>query len=734
MLSVRKRRPRPKPRSSQILSGAKSVSILAPTKEEILIDRRHEQQVEDSDHRIPLATAHFHETGRTKEIQSTKIFHDACSERVSKSSPEQSVAEKMEERSHLMKQGHIATESPSQNTREATEEDQHRSNVAQNMLTERFSSEENTNTDASGMQKLRANQSRASPFPGKLKRNEELSNQWGAFSLVPPGIVSSRLRGIAASDPGLDPPSGVAGILKADRKGAFTPKRRLNTTASSSHTFENFPTDPLSRVSGEEDIASLASLAEVIQSQNRTVHIDIGSSMDLIKPPDTPVNVAKSRTRSTFPVTSMAELHSIESSSKKAIEEEVQESQTLAMKRASSVGTGILPLTPRRSATESSVLQRSGGSSVKALAARYGNTESNARQTPSPIHTPGSRVWHGSLGEKAAVAPYTVNTSPVPLAQKLARSDASLHTIGNPVQVKTSSVVSLSRLQNAASPLLPKPLFPNSYLQEDSGPPRWPKLRPVNRSPRIDSKTIQVGRNSVTLSPFSSCLHRTGDGNVSFALSRKSSLGTILPRPDEPPIAGHTDFARPTTMYADHCSLISEFSTSSPFVNIGLSSSSVGGQRTKNQSTSILYTQIQHLSRQLKAKTDEADHLRQQLMTKDSLNDLGTLSQQLRQVKRELAVWRGRAELAEKRLEMFSQLPQRGVNETVAGEQSATDSSKTGGESFIEEGGRFQAQVRNEPHGLDAICRDHDILGSEGTVRSANTKQRHASETELDSV
>ena len=98
-------------------------------------------------------------------------------------------------------------------------------------------------------------------------------------------------------------------------------------------------------------------------------------------------------------------------------------------------------------------------------------------------------------------------------------------------------------------------------------------------------------------------LHRTGDGNVSFALSRKSSLGTILPKPDEPPVAGYMDFARPAAMYADCDASPFDFATSSPFVNNGMSSSPVVGQRTENQSTSILYTRIQHLSKQLKSQS-----------------------------------------------------------------------------------------------------------------------------------
>jgi hypothetical protein len=116
---------------------------------------------------------------------------------------------------------------------------------------------------------------------------------------------------------------------------------------------------------------------------------------------------------------------------------DVEEDLIFAVKTISPVDTNRLPCTPRRSATEWSVPRRS----VKALAARFGNAETTARQTPSPVHTPDSRVRHGSLIEKTVIAPYTMNTLPVPMGPKLARSDASLPTTRSPVQVRIRAVV-----------------------------------------------------------------------------------------------------------------------------------------------------------------------------------------------------------------------------------------------------------------------------------------------------
>jgi hypothetical protein len=721
---------------------------LAPTAEETPMEEKHEQPMPDTDLEVNQNAVLFHERGGIKASQSTQAFHTARSEQVGKSNLEQAVSEKTEAVSYLVKQDLSSTKRNKKDFEETPGEGHTKSKIDDEMLKEHYFSGENTKMD---VYKLVTKQTRVSPFrdiqkpsggfskqlvvtSAPLRSSNCVRNQPEALSQVPIGIVSSRSRGIAASDPGLDPPSVFAGILKTDHKGRFLQKRRPNTTIGGPHNFEYFPKDPLTRVSQEEDIASLVSLAGVIQSQDQTVNINSLSNLDLVTLPNTPVNVVKSHTRSTISVTSIAKRHKIDSLSNMNKREDSQEDLAFATKTASPADTGTLPMTPCRSATESSILRRSGGSSVRVLAARFGNAETSVRQVPSPVHTPDSRVWHGSLVEKAVVAPYTVNTSPVPMAQKLIRSDTSLQRIRNSVQVKMRPAASSSRLQSTAPPLLPKPLFSSSYHQEESGPPRWPKLHPVNRSPRLGNDILQVGRNSVTLPPFSSTLHRTGDGYVSLALSRKSSLGAILPRPDEPPVAGYMDSPRAAAMYADHHPVPFDFSTSSSFLKNGLSSSSIGNQRTKNQSTSILHTQIQNLSKQLRAKTDEADHLKQHLGIRDSLNDLGTLNQQLREAKRELTVWRGRAEMAEKRLRILSQFSQKELGDAAVNEQPAMDLSETGGSNVIEEEARSKSRIRNELYGLDGICTDHSLPGSDGTIRRTSPKQWYGSETILDNA
>ncbi|KAG5970008.1 hypothetical protein E4U58_000860 [Claviceps cyperi] len=120
------------------------------------------------------------------------------------------------------------------------------------------------------------------------------------------------------------------------------------------------------------------------------------------------------------------------------------------------------------------------------------------------------------------------------------------------------------------------------------------------------------------------------------------SLGTMVPCPEQPPIAQHLNLARPPSS----ASLTVESKPySAPEMVSTLPLSRAG-------SATVLYSQIGKLHRQLNAKTEEAAQLRRQMdVQKDS--DIGTLSEQLRQAKRDVAAWKDRAEAAERRVKVF---------------------------------------------------------------------------------
>jgi hypothetical protein len=136
----------------------------------------------------------------------------------------------------------------------------------------------------------------------------------------------------------------------------------------------------------------------------------------------------------------------------------------------------------------------------------------------------------------------------------------------------------------------------------------------------------------------------------------------------------------------------------------------------------VLYTQIQNLQKQLRAKTDEVDHMKRQVMTKESLHDLGTLSEQLRQAKRELGIWRSRAETAEKRLEILSQLlPKQNVAEHAEDRlleaESPVRRQKNDSMRGVEDEEPFVYRIRRTLHGVDGAGSDDGSQVSDGTVR-----------------
>ncbi|KAK1965939.1 hypothetical protein LY78DRAFT_75154 [Colletotrichum sublineola] len=110
-------------------------------------------------------------------------------------------------------------------------------------------------------------------------------------------------------------------------------------------------------------------------------------------------------------------------------------------------------------------------------------------------------------------------------------------------------------------------------------------------------------------------------------------LGKMTRPADQPPIAQHVMFPhRPSTPSLRQ-----------------LSSGTVSARAASPGANSVLHSQVRSLQRQLDVKTEESLSLQRQLETKESV-DIGTLSEQLRAAKRECAMWKARAEAAEKRV------------------------------------------------------------------------------------
>lgn len=134
-----------------------------------------------------------------------------------------------------------------------------------------------------------------------------------------------------------------------------------------------------------------------------------------------------------------------------------------------------------------------------------------------------------------------------------------------------------------------------------------------------------------------------------------SSLGTMVAHREQPPVAQHISPARPP-------------STQSAVTSLKDSDSAIVDLRPnqRSSSASLLHSQVRHLQRQLAAKMEETAQLRRQLEAQENA-DVGTLSEQLREARRDTQMWRERAEAAERRVKVFEKFTARlrGIREAA---------------------------------------------------------------------
>jgi hypothetical protein len=187
------------------------------------------------------------------------------------------------------------------------------------------------------------------------------------------------------------------------------------------------------------------------------------------------------------------------------------------------------------------------------------------------------------------------------------------------------------------------------------------------------------------------------ENGIEVSLKNPGSLGTMMPYPEQPPIAQHLNFVRPSSAAntQDTDALTVPYNTANPIQRPG--------------STTTLHTQIRNLQRRLDLKTEEATQLRRQLDVQEDA-DIGTLSQQLREAKREAQMWKERAESAERRIKVFERFIARlkgiQVAKGAADGQVATGQTLVGPEylkhaekdnaAFLENGDRYESDSSGE--------------------------------------
>ncbi|OTA67345.1 hypothetical protein K449DRAFT_390053 [Hypoxylon sp. EC38] len=314
--------------------------------------------------------------------------------------------------------------------------------------------------------------------------------------------------------------------------------------------------------------------------------------------------------------------------------------------------------------------------SVKAMTALFDDARKDSRAS-SPVVFPG---WasHGSKGPSNFVSPYSRSNSPL----KSMASNASLVASTPPGIFGDSrdgfhpaETLTHHRQSNASIAHSNFSLASSRVAPEDTRT-KFPHvaLRPIGN-------TFSASRKAPSTSPTKQV------PQLDRELSQPPSLGTMVPHLEEPPVAQHITFVRPSP-------------SASPLGHDGSDDERATMESPRpGTGNSVLHYQIRHLQKHLEQKTEENIQLRRQLEARENM-DIGKLMEQLRSAKRECKMWRERAEAAEKRVKVFKQFTARvrGLRDSVALAESTREMLAEGqvDGSTHSEGGR----VKKDGEGL----------------------------------
>ncbi|KAI1262114.1 hypothetical protein F5Y18DRAFT_160424 [Xylariaceae sp. FL1019] len=165
---------------------------------------------------------------------------------------------------------------------------------------------------------------------------------------------------------------------------------------------------------------------------------------------------------------------------------------------------------------------------------------------------------------------------------------------------------------------------------------------------RPKPSSIQSLRDSLRPVKNVTALKKEPQGHLQMQSADESSaglpsLGTMVPHQEEPPVG---QFMRPSS--AISTSQNYRYGRADAMDHAEVSTRQISG----NSTGTGLYAQIRALQRLVEFRNEEVSQLRRQLETQSQM-DIGTLSEQLREAKRECAMWRKRAESAERRCKVL---------------------------------------------------------------------------------
>jgi hypothetical protein len=702
-LTVRKQRPRPPPKSTLILSRARSNTFLSPTAEETpksksldigrqlrtnemtitsnalekennrpspAIDISFLSNTETPNNTLALERKHRKETRLSAEYGKSATPRKTHSKdnRTTKT-PLTNTKEKMAE----------ISKSKSQCQRYYENQDMHAPRHHQEP-THKSSSQQEKGKGTKSVRSLLHNH-----FRGALEVTSRPSHQLNPeITISRPSFKAGELAGsgnvrrVPASEPGgLRAGILVASPCRVSRSFIDDPKRR-NAWAENSKPLTI--KDPLSRVSNEEDLASLAVLAQVLDDESANpdatniddpvgaaLSVNEKSSVDIewenLFVPVLAANNTPGDLTQLFYAASVFDPQTNDTSGP----------ATAKQRSVRSTGTNIArppsPMTPpSRSPIRCSLNKgcASPSSNVKALVAKLNATKADA----SFISPTKMSLTKSLIGETRArfepakgsiVAPYTTNPPPSPTrSQKSGKSEKTPKSTTTPLTTNQNrsrqTSPSLTKISTRGQPLKESlssstfvrlPINDTSMSPSETAPqiPENPDTVPLRSTENHVNYITSTENPLLSSEPSSRCSMSTLE-EISARIESSDgprgsfSHGTILPHPDLPPVAQYVHFVRPPP---------------------GLpNSESLGPSNTLTvvRSNSMLHTQVRNIQQANAALTEENRQLRQRVAI-HSGSEIGILSMKLRETTREKDAWKARALAAEKQNEMRNTAPSR---------------------------------------------------------------------------
>jgi hypothetical protein len=661
-LAVRKRRSGIRLRSSQLLSNAKSISVLSPTREETGQERNSPGFPPQTDFTgdTNLKPRIFQTTGSPQNFAASADSGDCAS------------PTKLKLR---LKDPFYTPEATSSgggswlghdNKEEATVVGQ--TGSRRGTITGRSSRSSIPTTPSIWA----AHEIGTTPYEGKHKANVTLkeqevpeSRQIGSAQSnrkarrpsirVPQGLVSARIHGIITKDPGREPPTPGSRALVESTNLSSVNRRHQSQQDLPTPKHVSVKADPLARVSQEEDIASLASLAEVLDSEV----VDAGEtvSMLLTNMPNgncTPTYTSEDQNLSFDVLDHRGTRSGTIAKGQKSIHVRTSDSTSTT---GPHIVAQMAPITPQKTRFDSGGRRQRIMGSVKALAAKFDRSQPTAGHSTSPTKTP--------TQSRGLISSYTVNASPASKSQVSNTPDRSLQQVRNtqPAWRQTSvsptkSDATIHRQSKRINETPEKPVSSifrsTSKRNSAAASPRPTRLTVVqnaeNKTPpaatcaELHKNAGTITTNMILASTTSTLLQNTGDGTTDVVPCEQSNItpmvsGRELEKSSE---SITSEAPTPFQIYISQPEALPV--PVSPFRKLD--------ETPRRRSASMLYALVQELERKLKVKVEEVERLKLELASRTDLDDL---TARLRITQTDMEYWRYRAETAEGKLQALSE-------------------------------------------------------------------------------